>query len=121
MTARVIVVKNVSKQVAARFPGEIDRIIRAQALQSVDDTMTNIVKYDAIDTGNMLNSPRDHEAGHLAREVTVSAQSKQGAPYPAFVNYGTRFMPARPFFSDMIATAEKEFPERFRNLEGALG
>ena len=121
MTARVIVVKNMSKRVAQQLPGEIDRIIRAQALQSVDDTMTNIVKYDAIDTGNMLNSVRDHEAGHLAREVVVSAQAEGGAPYPAFVNYGTRFMPARPFFSDMIAVAEKEFPDRFIGLEGALG
>lgn len=108
-------------QIRARFPREVNRIVREQVLVTEADVKTNIaVKYGAVDTGAMLNSTTGRMTGDAEGEVTVSAQSAQGYPYPVAVNYGTRFMPGRPFMNDAAAKAESEFPARFRELEALL-
>lgn len=115
MTVRMVVRANRCKAVAARFPREVDALVRAQLLQSEADVKENVVKYDVIDTGNLLNSVAGRSTGQARGEVV------SGAEYSAYQNFGTRFISGRPFFSDAIETARKEFPERFRELEGRLG
>ena len=109
------VVYNKLSRIRAQFPREVNQIVREQILVTEGDIKINIQKYDYIDTGATLNSVASQMTGEFSGEVTV------GTEYAVFGNYGTRFQPARPFASDAAVTAESEFPERFRELEGRLG
>lgn len=109
------IVYNKLPRIRAQFPREVNQIIREQILVTESDTQVNIQKYNYIDTGATLNSVASRMTGEFSGEVTV------GTEYAVFGNFGTRFQPARPFFSDAAVKAESEFPERFRELEGRLG
>lgn len=125
MGATAKIVYNRFPEIRRRFPREVDQIVREQIKVTEGDVKTNIVKYNAIDTSNMINSVDSHPTGHAQGEVTVSAQSEQGYPYPTAVNFGYERVdgvrvPGRPFFSEAIIKAEDEFPERFKELESRL-
>ena len=116
------VLRNEFPTIAAEMDAIINRAIRKQVLVSEGDVKENIVRYDAIDTGNMLGSTRGEMTGQKTGLVSVSAESEQGYPYPAAVNYGTRRMAARPFWTEAEVKAEQEFPGRMRReLEAAIG
>ena len=118
----VQVLRNEFPTIAAEMDAIINRAIRKQVLVSEGDVKENIVRYDAIDTGNMLGSKRGEMTGQKTGLVSVSAESEQGYPYPAAVNYGTRRMAARPFWTEAEVKAEQEFPARMRReLEAAIG
>lgn len=113
-----------------KFPRETDQIVRQQLFVTEDDVKTNIVKYDAIDTSNMINTVASKPDSSGGGEVVSPAE------YSAYVNYGYvrggrsflfgavrmggSHVPARPFFSDAVEKARREFPERFRELERRL-
>jgi len=106
--------------IARRFPTEVNRRIRQQVFTTEGDVKTNIVAYDAIDTGNMLGSTRGEMTGQFAGQVSVSAESEDGYPYPQLVNSGGVYVPPRPFFDEALDKARGEFPRRFDGLEGSL-
>ena len=114
MTVRMVVRANNCERVAARFPAEVDRLVRAQLLQTEADVKENVVTYDVIDTGNLLNRVTSQATGEAQGEVRSEAE------YSAYQNFGTRFIGGRPFFSDAIEVARDEFPARFRDLERGL-
>ncbi len=114
MAVQVIVRSNKCPQVMRRFPAEVDRIVRAQLLQSESDAKENVVKYDVIDTGNLLGSIFSQSTGQAQGMVASPAE------YSAYQNFGTRYITGRPYFSDMVETARQEFPQRFRDLERSL-
>jgi hypothetical protein len=107
-------------RLGANFKREVNRRVREQVMQSESDTKVNIVRYGAVDTGTMLGSARGEMTGETEGMVSVNAESEDGYPYPQAVNFGTRFMPGRPFFSEMVETARAEFPRRFDDMERGL-
>lgn len=114
----VSIEKNELPRLAAAMPSVFDRAARKQVLVSEGDVKGNIVKYDAIDTGNMLGSVRGDTG---AMEVSVSAESEGGYPYPTAVNYGTIHVPPRPFFTEAENKARQEFLGRVKTeVEGEL-
>jgi len=101
-------------RVRRSFPGAVNTIVHEQVLQTQTDVRTNILKYDYIDTGETFRSVEGDMTGEFSGEVTV------GTDYAVFGNYGTRYQPARPFFSDAVVKAEAEYPDRFKKLESQL-
>lgn len=118
--ATVRIKSNLCASVAARFPSAINKVVREQVLESEGRVKINIVSYGAVDTGMMLGSVKGEMTDQFAGEVTVSAESGDGFPYPAAVNYGTVHMSPRPFFSDEVHRAETAFPARFNALARML-
>ena len=116
MKAEGVVVFNKFGAIGAGFDQKVNAAIRTQIYATQRDTQTNIQKYGLIDTGTMLNSVTPQMTGQFSGEVKVSAQSDEGYPYPAAQNYGTRYIPASPFFSEAVTKAEGDFPKRFDNL-----
>lgn len=113
--------RNECGHLANLLPTLINRVIREQVNVSVDDVATNIVKYNAVDTGLMLNSAQGEMLNAREGLVSVSAQSGDGYPYPVAVNYGTVKMSPRPFFTDAENTARDEFPRRMADaIDGAV-
>ena len=77
----------------ARLPGEASRVVRGHGLQMEAEAKMNIVSMGAVDTGYMLGSVGIIEQSALSVTVAVGAEE-----YPAYVEYGTSKMEARPFW-----------------------
>lgn len=106
---------------ANMLPSIINRVIREQVMITEGDVKTNIVQYDAVDTGNMLNSTKGEMLSQREGLVSVSAQSEDGYPYPVAVNFGTVKVSPRPFFTDAEEVARQEFPRRMADaIDGAV-
>lgn len=114
ITTEVIVERTQLPELIARLPELANQAVREQGQVCVADAKTNIVKYNAIDTGTMLGSVATHMLGEYEAEVSVNATSADGYPYPLVVNYGSSRVGPRPFFTEMIAKATREYPERIQ-------
>lgn len=117
----VEILRNEFPTIAAQFHAIVNRALRKQMFVSVTDVKINIVKYNYIDTGNALGSVNGKMLSDNEAMVSVSAESKDGYPYPWIGNYGGRNRPPRPFFTEAEMKAEREFPERMRReFEAAM-
>ena len=88
----------------ARLPGEASRVVRGHGLQMEAEAKMNIVAMGAVDTGYMLGSVGIIEQSALSVTVAVGAEE-----YPAYVEYGTSKMEARPFWRRARETVTPQF------------
>jgi hypothetical protein len=91
-----------------------DQLVRWGAATLLSLVRLSILNYPGgpiVDTGNMLSSVT---MGILA---PAKAAVWVGAEYAVFVEYGTRYVDARPFFGDAIERFQPEFQGRVRNLD----
>lgn len=65
-----------------------------------------------VDTGFLKNSIQARKVGPAFWRVTV------GADYGVYVEYGTRFMGARPYFFPAVAEVGPTFMEAMRRITG---
>lgn len=122
MKFEVIERENNIEKIGLSLSRALAKVVRTQVLATHRDVQTGIQKYGLIDTGLMLNSVRSTMTGPHSGEVSDSAQSGEGFPYPAAQNFGTRYIPASPFFSEAVTKAEQEFPPRVSAaIKGATG
>lgn len=63
-------------------------------------------------TGNLKRSIKKRRTGPKKWKVSV------GAPYGVYVEYGTRYMIAQPFFRPAIKVANREFKENMKKVYG---
>ena len=77
----------------ARLPAKASKVVAMSALQMEAQAKMNIVSMGAVDTGYMLGSVGIIEQSALSATVAVGAEE-----YPAYVEYGTSKMEARPFW-----------------------
>lgn len=102
--------KNRFHEVARAFPREVDAIIREEGLAFEDGVVSNIVKYDVIDIGTLLDSVAFDGKDEVADNVE----------YGEFQDKGTAFISPRPFWSDELETSRLRYPKRFQELERRL-
>lgn len=69
-----------------------------------------------IKTGNMLNSVQVQNGSSKLEKFVIVA-----APYGFFQNYGTRFIPARPFFEPGVDKTAPEFDDAVAAVTSQLG
>lgn len=80
-------------EIANKVPGVFAQIVSKGALDCQANIQGFIRSNGQIDTGFMLNSVHvEPGASELEKFVVV------GAFYGVYQNYGTRYLPARPFF-----------------------
>ena len=95
----------------ARLPGEASRVVRGHGLQMEAEAKMNIVAMGAVDTGYMLGSVGIIEQSALSVTVAVGAEE-----YPAYVEYGTSKMEARPFWRRARETVTPLFRDAAEKL-----
>ena len=95
----------------ARLPGEASRVVRGHGLQMEAQAKMNIVSMGAVDTGYMLGSVGIIEQSALSVTVAVGAEE-----YPAYVEYGTSKMEARPFWRRARETVTPLFRDAAEKL-----
>lgn len=82
------------KSVAARFPAEVDAIVRATALAIEGDAK----QLAPVDTGNLRGSIKMVDAVPMDGKAEVVV----GAEYGLYVERGTRYSRAQPFLGPAV-------------------
>jgi HK97 gp10 family phage protein len=110
--AQVRIKYNKLPQIAKAFPREVSTIMR----KAVFDVVAYAQADAPVDTGNL----KARIGAKGATPGSLRMQAVAEADYSAHVNWGTRFMPPRPFMTQAV---ERVVPEYFRalgSLEGRL-
>lgn len=110
LTFNTRVVFNRFPRIRAAMLPTAERIVEKTALDMEGGMKTRIVAQGAVDTGFLLNSVQARKVGPGHWRVTV------GADYGIYVDQGTRFMPARPFFYPTVAEVGAEFIAAMRRI-----
>lgn len=87
--------------------------LRTAAFDIEADAKVLVKAYDAVDTGDMMNSISTSFAGD-GRNGTMTAEIGPTVDYAIYVHEGTSRMPGRPFLTDA-------FDRRVPGFETALG
>ena len=102
-------------QIADALPFALAEIVSETADEGRQNIQGFIVSNGQVLTGFM------HDSVHV--ENGPNEQTKFiicGAPYGIYQNYGTRFMPGRPFWEPGIEQTRPGFETRLANLESRL-
>jgi hypothetical protein len=108
--------------------------VRKTAFDGQANIQRHIQSNDQVDTGKMLNSvyvktadESTYKGGeNILPEVEAPPDNKTayigvGASYAIFQNYGTRFIPSRPFFEPGIEETRQGFEAAIARVESILG
>lgn len=93
-------------RIANGMQGKADAI----AAKAAQDIVAGAQGRAPVDTGTLKNSIQASSSGPGRWRVVV------GADYGVYVNYGTRFMAARPFFTESIAQVRPQFIAAMRQV-----
>lgn len=106
MTVRTRVVWNDFPKIKAGMEQRSGQIVRKAAL----DIAAGAMRRAAVDTGFLRSSIQARKLGRSHWEVVV------GAEYGVYLEYGTRFMGAQPFFFPALAEVRPQFVEAMRRI-----
>src|SRR5438034_4985532 len=101
--------------IADAFPVACAGIVDETATECVSNIQGFIVSNGQVDTGNMLNG--------IAKEDGPDEQTKyitSAMYYWIFQNYGTRYLPARPFVEPGVEMTRPGFEARLASIESRL-
>src|SRR6266581_8232182 len=90
----------------------LGEIVSETATDCRDNIKVFIRSNGQVKTGFMLDSVHVEDGPNAQTKVVIA-----GAPYSVYQNYGTRFIPARPFWEPGIEQTRPGFETRLANLE----
>jgi len=112
---------NLFSALADALPDVCSQVVRKTALDAQGNIQAHIQANDQVDTGFMLGSVytqtsdgSTYKGGEKAlpeteapEDTKTTAHVAVAAEYGAYQNYGTRFIPARPFFEPGMEEARQ--------------
>ncbi len=101
--------------IADALPLVLGNIVSETAVECQQHIKGFIQSNGQVKTGFMLDSVHVEDGPNAQTKVVIA-----GAPYSVFQNYGTRFMPGRPFWEPGIEQTRPGFETRLANLESRL-
>lgn len=111
---RIIVKADRTSEVAGDIHRLACQVVEKCARDIEGNASTNVVSMGAVDTGNLLNSIK----GEALKADNSRWRVYAGAEYAAYVNFGTRFMPARPYFTDAVDKVRPVFKAAMKQIPG---
>jgi len=109
------------KQIADALPGALGEIVSETSVDCVKN-IQGFIRHNG-QISNITTKGHVHMIDTVHVEDGPNAQTKFvicGAPYGIFQNYGTRFMPGRPFWEPGIEQTRPGFEARLGALESRL-
>lgn len=91
--------------IALALAAELEVFAEDEANLAVENIQQHIIANGQVDTGEMLDSVHTEKQEDGTVDVVV------GADYGAYQNYGTRFLPARPFFEPGLMDTQADMDE----------
>ena len=101
--------------IADAFPVACAGIVDETATECVSNIKGFILSNGQVDTGNMLAGITKEAGGNTQTKNIMS-----GMYYWKFQNYGTRYLPARPFVEPGVAQTRSGFEAILSTLESRL-
>jgi HK97 gp10 family phage protein len=111
MKVHVRVTKNDIPAIAARLPDAVARIVNQNLLEAADRAITLV----PVRTGRLRDSINSRMTGRTTGSISADT------PYAAYVEYGTRFMAARPFLRPAMEQQRPRYLADLADLERRLG
>lgn len=107
---RVRVQRSSSSGGAQRLAAKVQGNAGSLAYHYAQRTVGYVQRYAPIRTGRLRQSAKYHRMGkyHFGIEV--------GAPYAVYVNYGTRYMHAQPFWEPALRFAKAAYDEEKKKV-----
>lgn len=105
---------DIFEQAYIKAPKSATKVLQNTAEKGANIGKRYVNKYGAVDTEFM----RDHIVPKHPNKFESLIHSQ--AVYSGYVNYGTRHMFARPFFSDMVETVEEIFSKDMTDVAKGL-
>jgi HK97 gp10 family phage protein len=112
LTFRTTVRLNNFPRIKANMLANAEAFTAKAAMDMEASMKARIISQGAVDTGFLLNSVQATKVGPAHWRVTV------GAHYGIYVDFGTRFMAARPFFAPAVAEVSPAFIAAMRSIAG---
>lgn len=109
-SVRIRVVRNDMSKIADELHDDAARIVAKTAFDIEALTKQNIAAHGLIDTSTLINSVRATMETPLRWRVNV------GAFYGIFHEFGTRFLPARPFLFPAANSRRQPFVDAMQGL-----
>lgn len=132
--ADIVVQFNHFPQIADQLDKALSKVVKATAFKAQANIQSQIQANGQIDTGFMMNSVyavtsdgSTYSGGeHALPEVEAPPDNKTayvavGALYGIYQNYGTRYLPPRPFFEPGIEATQPDFEAALSAIESQLG
>ena len=94
------------RRAAKKYPDETEKVIKNNAEKGKDLSASKA----PVDTHFLRSSQ------NTAHPNKLEAHIKSEASYSGYVNFGTRFMEGRPFFTDMWEVTQKKVKEDLRGV-----
>jgi hypothetical protein len=106
---------NKFSEIADALPIVLGEIVSETADECRDNIKGFIQSNGQVDTGNMLNGIAKEDGPDELTKYITSAMY-----YWLFQNYGTRYLPARPFVEPGVAQTRPGFEARLASIESRL-
>lgn len=118
LTARAVVRSNQFGAFGKRIAVTRVANVRSAAEQIQRDWQANAPRGPTGDYADSIEvlGPGDNPPGFTGALVVATAKSDTNRPYPSFVEYGTRFMPAQPAAQPAAEAMRQGFADSFRNM-----
>lgn len=104
-----IVMTDAGLQALTRKGADVDKAIGKLAIDTGGRAQMNIREVGAIDTSFMINTTRARQIGERLWSIGTAAY------YGIFIEYGTRFMAARPWLTPAMNWARGQMDAVLRN------
>lgn len=99
-----------------KMPKEAE-ILAEEAIKNVAvDAIGDITRTAPVDTGNLRRNIKFEELANGDVEISSIALNDQGQDYAAYVEYGTRFTKAQPYFWHNITKARSKLMGLLNNI-----
>lgn len=102
----------VLEEVPSRFKKDAKRIVKTTSEQMVKDMSATV----PVDTG-YLRRTIGYKLKNNGMSARVGANINDNAEYASYVEYGTRYMRAQPYFRPAFDKAEEEFKRKVKGLK----
>lgn len=124
----VVTVEDFSQEYLIRFQSDLERVMQAVTLDATNEMLDLVTKYQTREDGPSAPGQPPHQftsrlADSLpeARDVETEPNRVVGiigstAGHARFLEFGTRYMAARPFIRPAVAQTEKKIPRIIRNI-----
>lgn len=105
------------KQIPADLDRDVDTVLEVNAQSIVRDSKKNIQENGSVRTGKMLQSQGVSDGiSSKGRTKIIQSNATGLALYDVFVEYGTRFQRAKPFFFPAVFKGRQKYIEDLKDL-----
>jgi HK97 gp10 family phage protein len=124
----VVTVEDFSQEYLIRFQSDLERVMQAVTIDATNEMLDLVTKYQTREDGPSEAGQPPHQFTSRLADSLPEARDVKTEPnrivgiigstvsYARFLEFGTRYMAARPFIRPAVAQTEKKISRIIRNI-----